>query len=384
VKLKFCMKPDGSGRACAGLVLRTNGSDRKVGDVHVPGHIKLPRCRLCGELYLTDQDIQDMKAGWPASKAELEIDMQVMKDAVVPHKVPRIVAALQSPTLLNNLAQIKDTWSIEVVDLTDARDAFKEASLLRLPTYDGNPEGVAMFWGCDEKHLRWASHHLPDVPQAFLAHSGLPEFIGPSANGRLVVGFLRDNLAAALRAFNPAGIHYVSPAYEARPRWSWRHARAWTMMSRPSARYAPTLASFRKLIQLTNEAVGAQSSDQWHRLHGEGQPYGFLDGEAREDLIVGSSCYLSFEQPWGGFGLAEHEAMAAGVPLCAKSWGDMPEEARCHPGIGDTEQQVATAAARCLRDAVFAREVSEAGLEYIRKHRTMAALERTARGLLSR
>ena len=296
--------------------------------------------------------------------------------------IARIVAAMQSPTLLNNLAQIRDVWSIEVVDLTDERDAFKESSLLELSRYDGTAGSVDMFWGCDEKHMRWANENLPGVPQAFFAHSGLPEYVGPSANGRLVVGMLLANLRMVATNFQPDSLHRLSPAYEAKPRWTWCPQKAWTMMSRPEARSAKTLASFQRVIVLAEEKYSP--SPWWHLLYGQGQSRGFIGPEERERHLSRCSCYLSFQQPYGGFGLAEHEAMAAGTPVCAIRWGDMADEAPNHPGIRETEREVAAAAVRCLSDEGFAREVSEAGLEYIRKWRTRERLVLSARGLLSR
>lgn len=294
---------------------------------------------------------------------------------------PIVLAALQAPTLLNNLAQ-SDAWDLRVVKLPNT--SFKEETLLTVPWWDGNPNTVSAFMGCDITHMEWATRFMPDVPQLVLIHSGLPEQTGELAEGRFCVGFSQANLRALAQVYKPAGMHLLSPSYKELDQWDrlthgwkWVEHQAWTMFSRPQHRAPELVAAFDRLRSMVLQAF-----PDGHSLFGEGQPGGFITPEERTAIMSLCSCYLSFIRPWAGFGLAEHECMAAGVPVLGRWWGDLRLECPDHPGLADNDDDLAAMVREAMLNEAYADHVAEVGLRYIRKYRTLDRLNESVRGLL--
>jgi len=236
----------------------------------------------------------------------------------------RILAANQAPTLLNNLNQAPE-WDIQVVYLED-RNAFSESRLGACPDWDGQP--VDQFWACAGHHVERAQATFgPQVEIVYLIHDGLPEASRQHFRGRRVICMSEANAEAVRRVGGAKSAHVIQPAYEAKLVWEWLPDIAWTTMSRPQHR---TLAHHALLARITEAcaAVGGQ-----HDIYGQDQPAGFLEGAKKRAFLEASSCYAAFSLPSGGFGLSEHEAMAAGVPVVAWAWGDMEKEAPNHPGL---------------------------------------------------
>jgi len=289
----------------------------------------------------------------------------------------RILAANQSPTLLNNLAQVSDLWTIQVKH-TEAHDTLSETSLGLCEEWDGDQPD--QFWACAGHHVHWARTVLPGVEIVYFLHNGRRDD-GEAAKehfrGLRVVCMSQSNALTAATVGGARSVHFLSPAYEDNPVWAWLPGIAWSTMSRPSTRDPRSLDIMRKVT----ESCSAVRS--YHVVYGQDQPAGFLCGAKKRAFLQGSSCYASFVRDDSGFGLAEHEAMAAGVPVIAQAWGDLPAEYPGHPGLCGSPEEVADKVARCCADKDFADSVSEAGLEYIRRSRGINRLRDSVRVFLA-
>jgi hypothetical protein len=157
----------------------------------------------------------------------------------------RIVAALQSPTLLNIWASAS-TWKLEVAELGD-HEALAERALLSAPQWDGNPDGVAAVLVTTPAQLERAEQFLPRAAKLWVFHRAmrglLPDPLVTRVHGIVTLSRrvldLQRTLQEELLA-KPAWV--VPPAYSAQASYGWRPDRAWLMKSRPSTRSATDLA----------------------------------------------------------------------------------------------------------------------------------------------
>jgi hypothetical protein len=83
---------------------------------------------------------------------------------------PRVVAALQSPTLLNILIQ-SSAWSLSVQELGD-HAGLKETSLADFPILRRPEERVELVLVCSPDHLFNARKIWPRAKIAWLIHNG--------------------------------------------------------------------------------------------------------------------------------------------------------------------------------------------------------------------
>jgi len=282
---------------------------------------------------------------------------------------PTILFALQAPTLLNNFAQIPEVWDVRYVKTHDVD--FAEEALLEVPEWDGTVP--ALFVGCGPHHEAWAAQHLPDVPSFTMIHTSDPEDMGGRQFGKHIIGMQRKGLDLASWRWKPKSTHFLSIAYEPKPVWSWSPDEPWSMMSRPQHRRPGTQARMKFL----------KDNLPYLSLYGQDQPDGFLTGAARAEVLANSSCYVSMVGPEAGVGLMEHEAMAAGIPVVARSWGDIESNMPDYPGLADTDEKLLALAIRCSWDRSFAEYVAEAGLRYIELYRTRESLVDSATTLLA-
>jgi hypothetical protein len=273
---------------------------------------------------------------------------------------PTILFALQAPTLLNNFAQIPEVWDVRYVK-TGPVD-FAEESLLEVPEWDGAP--LSLFVGCDASHEAWAVSHLLDVPSYTMIHTSDPNGMGGRQFGKHLIGMQRHGLNLAAWHLKPKSTHYLSIAYEAKPSWTWAPDEPWSVMSRPQHRRPGTQARMAFL------------------RYGQDQPDGFLVGAARAEVLANSSCYVSMVGPEAGVGLMEHEAMAAGVPVVARAWGDLLDNMPDYPGIARDDSELLALALQCSVNRGFAEHVAEAGLRYTKLFRTRESLVQSATSLL--
>lgn len=281
---------------------------------------------------------------------------------------PQILFALQSPTLLNNLAQIRDVWDLRWVQVENVD--FQEKELIDVPEWDG--EVPVAFVGCSPDHERWAHRNLRGVPYISMIHSCDKRYTNGDPSNKVCLCLTDRGRRMISSNFAVRYSHVIRPHYRAELAWEWRSGDPWGVMSRPANRKGETLARSNFL----GRSLPAL------KMYGQGQPGGFISGQSKVERMAMSSCFVSMVDHTSGFGLMEHEVMAAGVPLVARVWGDMAEEAPEHPGLASSDEDIVRLARRCCTDRGFAKEVSAAGLDYIRRCRTLDRLRGSATELL--
>lgn len=275
---------------------------------------------------------------------------------------PRVVFALQSPTLLNKLVA-SSHWTLEVADLGDS--TFAERSLLQVPLYSsGDVELVVV---ATPEHLRHARVRWPTARHVWAVHNGRPNMLHPDADGLPVLAF-SHRVAELQRWVRPhLTIDYVRPFYLPAPIWEWKPDCVWMMLSRPETRH-PTHTVFNDTVVFWS-GVNAL-------IFGEGQPCGFLPDPT--PYLRNCSAYLSSLPFWAGFGLAQHECFAAGAPLVCSRWGDTPEEipASYTALVDDLFEQAQVLKLIASADGeAYAQRMSQIGLEYVASRRTLASMD---------
>lgn len=284
---------------------------------------------------------------------------------------PTVVFALQSPTLLNALSRSR-RWQLEVADLGDHPG--QEAELLEAPRYRGGP--VDHVFACSPEHWRRAREEFPRAKLWWLIHNGQPHLIPRDIEPERAVALSRRVAAMQGRVRPELPIHLVVPSYEPRRVWQWGRG-CWTMISRPATRHPEHLRCVQRVRQIAQVE---------HVLCGEGQPGGFLYPDGRERKQRSCAAYLSALPKWSGFGLAEHECLAAGVPIVGSRWGDMPEEMPDDYAGLDDAPEVQALVLRDLCDPVrgpeLGEELSQVGLDFIAAHRKLERMEVGIQGVL--
>lgn len=270
---------------------------------------------------------------------------------------PRVLFAHQAPTLIDNFAQ-SHLWRVETIDLGDS-DGFDEMKLLKT-SKSSTTSGVEWLFVCSPLQLQNAQSLGSKV--CWVMHNGKPNpnlvgVINPSNTQAIVC--MSERNAAQVRFWygKDIPVHVLIPGYEPTPVWSWRSNLSWTVKSRPWARD-------REALELVHSVViGSKAFN--HLWYGQGQPSGFLTPRNKLSIMQSCSCYISSLPRWAGFGLTEHECMAAGVPVVGSRWGDT---AQIGPGslLNDwpkVQEQLAT-----LARSTACPKASEAQLEYIRTY----------------
>lgn len=282
---------------------------------------------------------------------------------------PRVVAAIQAPTLLNILSK-SPAWKLEAADLGDAK-GLDEASLLRVPRWDGRAEGVCMVLVCTPLHLENARSLFPKAKHVWCAHNGRKDILAlPGSRLMHYLTFSHRNRAMVMAHVPEASVSVISPAYTPRRVWSWTNALSWTLRNRPKTRRPDVDTAIARIL----EDAGIDN----HRVFGQDQPLGFATPEIRTTLLCRSSAYLSPLPPWAGFGLAEHEAMAAGCPLVGlRDWGDFMAEPYELLGLCKTTVEAANALALCRADKHYADAVGESGTAYVAARCTADRMDRS-------
>jgi hypothetical protein len=179
---------------------------------------------------------------------------------------PRVVFALQAPTLLNILAR-SDQWRLEVANLGDCKD-LTETSLLESSRWDGHTAGVEHVFVCTPLQEARARRFLPKAKLWWVLHTGLTSLATPP-NACDVLAF-SNTVAALHKTRNPLlKTAVVVPAYTPGPAlWSWRQNYTWTLKNRPTSRNQAAL----QLILNVRNAAGVQ-----HDFFGQDWPNGFAD-----------------------------------------------------------------------------------------------------------
>jgi hypothetical protein len=286
---------------------------------------------------------------------------------------PIVVAALQSPTLLNILHQ-STAWQFWVTDLYDT-DQLAELRWLQASTYAGNPRDVNYVLVCTPNQWGRAGNLFPRAERVWMLHNG-NENLTPPHGDRCALTFSR-RVGELHRARRPQmRIATVTPAYQVEPIWQEWAPRIWTLLNRPTTARSEYIGLIEELVR--------GLPFEWY---GQGHANGILEGSARTDLERACAAYVTPLPTWAGFGLAQHECLARGVPLVGTRWGDLSEELPAAYTALDDDPAARRRALERLLDPgegpAYARELSELGMAMIREHRTVEQMDASIRNALN-
>jgi len=286
---------------------------------------------------------------------------------------PSIAIAMQSPTLLEILAR-SSAWKLSVHLLGD-HAGLAEAGIADLQNIDKDAPDARAVLVCSPAQLDQAKSRWPRAKVGWVIHNGRERRLLPLEHEPRVD--FTVCFSERVRWYAQAGRNipafFISPYYEAEPRWSWADSGLWTLRNRPDTR-----ADDRDNLLL------AVSKGLPYAVYGQDQPLGLAGVGKKETLISSSSAYLSCLDRSAGFGLAEHECMASGVPVIGGWWGDMEDEMSSgYWGFQHSPSLMRSAAVRVCEDPDGARALSDLGLEYIRTRRTRQRMDDTIAYMIS-
>ena len=214
----------------------------------------------------------------------------------------------------------------------------------------------------------------PEAAIWWVLHTGSPTLVTPSGVHDVLV--FSNSMKKIHQARNPLlNIRVVTPSYLAERKWRWAPNIAWAMRNRPTTRNPEGL----QLLQ----TVGLAAGDAY-TCYGQGWPAGFLTAEQVHKLRSSCSAYVSALPKWAGFGLAEHECFAAGVPVVSSRWGDMDQEMpKDYWALNDSIEAQQEALRRLVRDREPAERLAEIGMDFIRTYRTQERMDAEIGALLA-
>lgn len=255
-----------------------------------------------------------------------------------PPRRPIVLFALQAPTLLNLLVDTY-AWDLRCQPMGDA-GALAETALLdpRIRGLEGDVPDLMVV--CSPDHLRAAEQLQADlgkhIPIVWAAHNGYETHLTHKWAGPLLT-FSANNLHAHVpdSRENVFVIRPHVPLREIHPRAhqnveAGAHRFFWTMQNRPETR---------SIVTQTRVALLARAVDELRdagvrlTVYGQGHPGGFLPPDKRAEHLCWCPAYVSALPSCAGFGLAEHEALAAGSPLISYAWGDTFVTLADYPGL---------------------------------------------------
>lgn len=260
----------------------------------------------------------------------------------MPASRPVVLWALQSPTLLTLLAAT-DAWDLRVEALGD-HEGLAEADQNRCPGLGGDEPAVIFV--CSQVQLDQAQAiarafgHRPRL--VWVAHNGTEGGLVPKSWH----GPILTLSAANVHTHAPSGRDqvfvirpHVPPRRNASDFTSGPNERVltlWGMRNRPTSRDVQQRMRTEQLAQCLDEA-GVR---EHYTLYGQDTPGGYLTSDARDRLFETGIAYVSAVPTNGGFGLAEHEALALGSRLVAFAWGDARLTLAGYPGLVHSSEQM--------------------------------------------
>jgi len=301
-------------------------------------------------------------------------------------RAPVVLFAAQAPTLLNLLANT-DAWDLRCEPMGDAA-GLAESALLDPRIKGLDHETPDLIVVCSPDHLRAAEQLQADIgqhiPVVWAAHNGYEPHLTHKWQGP-VLTFSTNNIHAhvpdsreqvyVIRPHLPIVDLHPRQAMCAAP-----HPFFWTMQNRPSTRNIITQTR----TSLVARAVDELSGQGVHlRVYGQDQTHGFLSPEARREHLIWCPAYVSGLPSCAGFGLAEHEALAAGSPLIAYAWGDTFVTLAGYPGLVHSFDQLKERLALRALDDIRERSAwKSAGFDLLQTHYTRRIMEQGIERLL--
>lgn len=283
-----------------------------------------------------------------------------------------VLVAQQSPTLFNILSRSPE-WNMFMAPMGD-HQGLTEMSLLDVQRFSPDSADPDIVMVCTPDQLRMSHRRFPKAIRLWVIHNGRHRRLLPRAHEGKVAGVVTFSRRVQwLQGGRSIPVHYISPAYEANPTWSWEPTKLWTLRNRPDTREDDVDAVIRAICR------GLP-----HTFYGQGQPAGFASPDLTAALRASCSAHVSGLDRCAGFGLADHENFAAGVPVIGGWWGDLAEEMDpAYWGLQNDLVEMAAAARLVCEDRDAATQLSQLGLGYIRTHRTTERMNETIRALLA-
>lgn len=292
-------------------------------------------------------------------------------------KRPVVVAALQSPHLLNNWAEARD-WHL-YYDLLGDHDGLAETKDIQLPYFDQSgihPEKVRAVLVTSPLQLETARSRYPNARVFWVVHTGyfldvLPKEHAESIDGiitltRTVQRIQLEHKPQLMKKSN----YVIAPYYRPETSWEWTPNLLWTIRSRAGSRMPASKQRFDFVIAGIRKRVTG-SSNLKLLFFGQDAPDGYISEKGKRALWRQSSAYISALPIDAGFGLAEHEAMAHGVPIVGSRWGDIDDEmSPDYPSLVTAEEDMVEVAINLAHDRQLAEKASRLGLDYIRNCRS--------------
>ena len=302
---------------------------------------------------------------------------------------PIVVAALQSPHMLN-IWQQSEKWRL-YYDLLGDHEGLEESRDLEVGRF--NPlhvkaQRVAAALVASPLQMETAKKKFPNAKIFWVVHTGYFLEVFPSEHLDKVDGIVTLTKSVLnIQMDHKPGLgdkknFIITPYYETQPTWRWKENLLWTVRSRAGTRMAPSKDRFEYVMNGVKSRV--KGTETKVLFFGQDSPDGYLDKTGKLRLFENSSAYISALPENAGFGLAEHEALSHGVPIVGSRWGDIDTEVSPeYKALTPSQDEMIDYAVRLANDKEFAEEMSELGLEYIRKYRNKKSMDRQITKLVS-
>ena len=287
---------------------------------------------------------------------------------------PVVVIGYQSPGLVCRL-RLSNSWNLQAHPLGEPLcDSWPDWAA---PEFRGDAASVEMVLVGSARQLLEARRIFPRARIVQLAHQGHLHRLPVWYEATNILTFSFGNRLQLLRHMEFSNIFVVRPFFEPASIWKWQKNEVWTMMSNPELRKPLDNAGPNQILAM------AAGNGIRHTWYGAGRPVGTLDEIGKRRVMSSCAAYLTVLRPKSGVGLAEHECMAAGVPVVGAAFADALDAAQDLPlwDYWDFDYIVEDLL-RAAHHKSWAQRFSEMGLEYISSHCNLSAMDESIQLLL--